>query len=82
MTNTPAPRTWALSPGRAVALPGVFIVALALFGIFNVRQHAVMLASVLGAAAAAAVWAAVLYAKARGGSPTGCDFRIRRWHKR
>ena len=30
MNATTAPRTWSLSPGRALALPGAFVLALAL----------------------------------------------------
>ena len=70
MTATTAPRTWSLSPGRALALPGAFIVALALFGVVAVRQQAVMFASFMGAAVAAGAWAVVLYAKARSAGRT------------
>jgi hypothetical protein len=65
MTDTTAPRSWSLSPGRALALPGAFIVTLALSGLLVARLHAVMFASFMGAAASAAVWAGVLYVRAR-----------------
>ena len=65
MNGTTAPRSWSLSPARALALPGAFIVAVALAGVLIAREHAVMFASFMGAAASAAVWAGVLYVRAR-----------------
>ena len=70
MTGTTAPRSWSLSPGRALALPGAFIVTLALSSVLVARLHAVMFASFMGAAAAVGIWAVVLYVKARKGGRT------------
>lgn len=48
-----------------MALPGAFVVVLALSGMLFVGRQPVMFASFMGAALAAGVWAVVLFAKAR-----------------
>ncbi|HSG08596.1 MAG TPA: hypothetical protein VLA36_09565 [Longimicrobiales bacterium] len=65
MNATTTPRTWTLSPGGALALPGAFILALTLAGLGMARPQPVMFASFLGAAAVAAAWLLVLFAKAQ-----------------
>jgi hypothetical protein len=47
-----------------MAIPGAFAAALAAFGYLSVRQHDVMFASFLGAAAVAATWAVALFVSA------------------
>ena len=70
MNGTTAPRSWSLSPGSALALPGAFIVALALSGLVVARPQPVMFASFMGAALAAAAWWVVLFARARSAGRT------------
>ncbi|HSG48463.1 MAG TPA: hypothetical protein VLA43_11660, partial [Longimicrobiales bacterium] len=70
MNGTTAPRSWSLSPAGALALPGAFIVALALSGMLVARPQPVMFASFMGAALAAGVWAVVLFVRARSAGRT------------
>ena len=65
MTRAAPVRTWSLAPGRALLLPVAFATALALFGLTSFRQHAVLLASFVGAAAVLLAWAAGLYLRSR-----------------
>jgi len=58
-------RTWSLSPERGILLPLAFAAALAVFGFVSFRQHAVLLASFIGAAGVLFAWAAGLYVQAR-----------------
>ena len=63
--TTPTTRSWNLSAGSAMALPAFFIAVLALAGALIGGQHRVMFASFIGAAGAAAIWAVVLFVRAK-----------------